>query len=53
MVRCMRNYGCGDTVTRTWVPGMKIFAKGGRIFFNDPNRIRSSVRKSNKKILPC
>ena len=33
MVRCMRTYGCGDTVPRTWLPGMKNFCKGWVNFF--------------------
>ena len=38
---------------KKWVPGMKNICKGWVFcFFNDPNRIRSSVRKSNKKFLP-
>ena len=31
----------------------KFLQRVGEIFFNDPNIIRSSIRKSNKKILPC
>ena len=30
----------------------KRLQREGEFFFNDPNRIRSSVRKSNKKFLP-
>ena len=32
---------------------MVIFPTPSEIFFNDPLRMRSSVRKCNKKILPC
>ena len=56
MGSCMRSYGCGDTMTRTCLPGMKIFPTRGEIFFlifDDPLRIRSSFSKCNKKILPC
>ena len=43
-------YGCGDTMTQTWLPGPKIFPRGTN-FFDDPIRIRPSYRKCNKKIL--
>ena len=44
--------GCWDRVTRTWLPGQKIYPRGPKLFSHDPLRIRSIVRKWNKKILP-
>ena len=52
----MRSYGCGDKVMRTWLPNIKNFPTRGEIFFGKifdaPLRIRSRMRKCNKKILP-
>ena len=46
-------------MTRTWLPGMKNFWKEWAVFYffifliyEDPLRIRSSLRKCNKKCLP-
>ena len=45
----MRMQGCEDTVTRTWLPSMKIFPRLPTFFSHDPLRIHSSVGKCNKK----
>ena len=42
-------YACGDTVTETWLPGMKIFNTPTEFFSHEALRIRSSVRKCNQK----
>ena len=54
MIRCTRTHGCWDTVSRTWLPGMKNFCKGWVIFFFPMALLEFALvsEKAIKKFLP-